>query len=260
MRRPIAVVTGGNRGIGRETCRLLGARGYEVVLASREERKGRAAVAALADEGIAISWRQLDVAAPGSVASFARWVAASGIAIDALVNNAGVYHERLDAATARETIAVNFLGPLRVTEALTPFLAPGARVVMVSSGMGTLVGLPPALRRAFEARLDLEGLVELVESFVYAVERGEQPAEGAALAYRVSKCGLNVLTRLLARPLASRGVMVNAVCPGWVRTDMGGAGAPRAVPEGAAGIAWAATLPPGGPTGGFFRDGQAIDW
>lgn len=217
MKRPIAVVTGGNRGLGRETCRRLGERGYEIVLASREERKGRAAVAALAGEGLAISWRRLDVADPTSVAAFAKWVGASGIAVDALVNNAGVYFERLDGVTARETIAVNFLGPLRVTEALTPFLAPGARVVMVSSGMGALVGLPPALRRGFEGRLDLPGLVQLVEGFVHAVEEGDQPSEGSALAYRVSKCGLNVLTRLLARSLALRGVMVNAVCPGWVR-------------------------------------------
>jgi NAD(P)-dependent dehydrogenase (short-subunit alcohol dehydrogenase family) len=239
---------------------MLGERGYELVLTSRDERKGRAVVAALAAEGVAVSWRQLDVTSPGSIATFAKWVGASGIAVDALVNNAGVYHERLDEVGARQTIVVNFLGPLRVTEALVPFLAPGARVVMVSSGMGTLVGLPQALRSRFGARLDLEGLVELEEGFVHAVEAGEQPPEGSALAYRVSKCGLNVLTRLLARSLASRGVMVNAVCPGWVRTDMGGAGAAREVPEGAAGIVWAATLPLGGPTGGFFRDGEAIDW
>jgi NAD(P)-dependent dehydrogenase (short-subunit alcohol dehydrogenase family) len=239
---------------------MLGARGYEVVLTSRGEREGRAAVEGLVAEGAVVSWRRLDVVDPASVAAFAKWVGASGIAVDALVNNAGVYFERLDGVSARQTIAVNFLGPLRVTEALAPFLAPGARVVMVSSGMGELVGLPAPLRKRFEARLDLDGLVELVEGFVDAVEEGAQGAEGAALAYRVSKCGLNVLTRLLARSLASRGVMVNAVCPGWVRTDMGGAGAAREIPEGAAGIAWAAALPLGGPTGGFFRDGQAIDW
>lgn len=260
MRRPIAVVTGGNRGLGRETCRELGARGYEVVLTSRSEREGRAAVEELAAGGAVVSWRRLDVVDPGSVAAFAKWVGASGIAVDALVNNAGVYFEGLDGPSARRTIAVNFLGPLRVTEALSPFLAPGGRVVMVSSGMGALVGLPEPLRKRFEARLDLEGLVQAVEGFVYAVEEEEQRPEGSALSYRVSKCGLNVLTRLLARSLASRGVMVNAVCPGWVRTDMGGAGAAREIPEGAAGIVWAATLPPGGPTGGFFRDGRAIDW
>jgi NAD(P)-dependent dehydrogenase (short-subunit alcohol dehydrogenase family) len=260
MKRPIAVVTGGNRGLGRETCRMLAARGYEVVLTSRGEREGRAAVEALAADGAVVSWRRLDVVDPASVAAFAKWVGASGIAIDALVNNAGVYFERLDGASARHTIAVNFFGPLRVTEALAPFLASGARVVMVSSGMGALVGLPAALRKRFEARLDLEGLLKLEEGFISAVEEGGHAGEGAALAYRVSKCGLNVLTRLLARSLLSRGVMVNAVCPGWVRTDMGGAGAAREVPEGAAGIVWAATLPLGGPTGGFFRDGGAIDW
>jgi NAD(P)-dependent dehydrogenase (short-subunit alcohol dehydrogenase family) len=334
MKRPIAVVTGGNRGLGRETCRRLGAAGYEVLLASRREPEGRSAAEALAREGLAVAWRPLDVGDPASIAAFAKKLTAEAIAIDALVNNAGVYHEQLDGRTAHETINVNFHGPLRLTEALAPLLAPHARVVMVSSGMGELVGLPAAMRSRFEVPLDLDALVnnagvyheqldgrtahetinvnfhgplrltgalapllapharvvmvssgmgELVGlpaamrsrfevpldldaltrlevAFVAEVERGEHAHEGVALSYRVSKCGLNVLTRLLARALAARGVVVNAVCPGWVRTDMGGAGATRGIPEGAAGIVWAATLPPGGPTGGFFRDGRPIAW
>jgi NAD(P)-dependent dehydrogenase (short-subunit alcohol dehydrogenase family) len=260
MKRPIAVVTGGNRGLGRETCRRLGAAGYEVLLASRREPEGRSAAEALAREGLAVAWRPLDVGDPASIAAFAKKLTAEAIAIDALVNNAGVYHEQLDGRTAHETINVNFHGPLRLTEALAPLLAPHARVVMVSSGMGELVGLPAAMRSRFEAPLDLDALTRLEVAFVAEVERGEHAHEGVALSYRVSKCGLNVLTRLLARALAARGVVVNAVCPGWVRTDMGGAGATRGIPEGAAGIVWAATLPPGGPTGGFFRDGRPIAW
>jgi len=259
MGRPIAVVTGANRGLGLETCRQLAGRGYEVLLTSRREPDGRRAAAALADDGLAVVWRSLDVADPESIGAFAQRLRADGVAPEALVNNAGVYHERLDAVGARDTHAVNFLGPLRLTEALAPLLPRGARVAMVSSQMGTLSGLPAALRRRFEAPLDLAALVRLEESFVSEVERGEHGAS-PALAYRVTKCGLNVLTRLLSASLRARGVRVNAVCPGWVRTEMGGAGATREVTEGAAGIVWAATLPPDGPTGGLFLDGRPIDW
>jgi NAD(P)-dependent dehydrogenase (short-subunit alcohol dehydrogenase family) len=259
-RAPLALVTGGNRGLGLETCRMLAVAGYEVILASRREKEGRRAAETLAHSGLAVAWRPLDVGDPASIASFAKRLSEERVEIAALVNNAGVYHEELDGRTARATVDVNFLGPLRLTEALAPLLAPHARIVMVSSGMGELVGLPASWRSRFEAPLDLEALVQLEAAFVAEVERGEHAREGSALSYRVSKCGLNVLTRLLARTFMARGVMVNAVCPGWVRTEMGGAGATREIPEGTAGIAWAATLPPGGPTGGFFRDGRAIDW
>jgi len=253
------VVTGGNRGLGRETCRQLAERGYAAVIASRRAEDGEGAAEELYAEGLAATWRPLDVADPESVARFAEGLRAERLAVDVLVNNAGVYPSRLEGGAARDALAVNFRGPLELTDALVPIFAPEARVVMVSSSMGELDGLPPELRRRFEARLDRDALVRLEEAFVAEVERGEHRGD-AALAYRVTKCGLNVLTRLLARELAPRGVRVNAVCPGWVRTRMGGAGAQRGVPEGAAGIVWAATLPPDGPTGGFFRDGRPIPW
>lgn len=259
MGTPVAVVTGGNRGLGRETCRALGQLGYHVVLASRHELHGRRTSLALLNARLDVSWRKLDVADPGSIEAFAERVWKEKLAVDALVNNAGVYRERLDAPAARESVAVNFLGPLRLTDALAPLLAPGSRVVMVSSGMGELAGLPPSLRRRFEAPLDREGLVRLLTDFVEEVERGDHP-DSHALTYRVSKAGLNALTRLLAAELRPRGVLVNAVCPGWVRTEMGGPGATRDVEEGAAGIVWAATLSPDGPTGGLFRDGRVIPW
>ena len=148
------MVTGGNRGLGLETCRRLGAAGYEVLLASRREPEGRSAAEALARDGLAVAWRPLDVGDPASIAAFAAKLTAEGVAIDALVNNAGVYHESLDGRTARETVGVNFQGPLRLTEALAPLLAPNARVVMVSSGMGELVALPAAMRRRFQEPLD----------------------------------------------------------------------------------------------------------
>jgi carbonyl reductase 1 len=133
---------------------------------------------------------------------------------------------------------------------------------MVSSGMGELSAYSPALKARFLApTLDRAALDALVNEFVEAVRRGEQVAAGwPSNAYRVSKAAMNALVRVLAPDLAARGIAVNAVCPGWVRSDMGGASAPRSLAEGAAGIVWAATLPKDGPTGGFFRDGRPIAW
>jgi len=132
--------------------------------------------------------------------------------------------------------------------------------VMVSSGMGELSAYSPALRARFlDDALDVEGLVALVDEFAGAVAEGKHSAQGwPSSAYRVSKAALNALTRILAK--RSERVHVNAVCPGWVQTDMGGAGAPRSVAEGARGIVWAATLRQGGPHGGLFRDGKPIPW
>jgi NAD(P)-dependent dehydrogenase (short-subunit alcohol dehydrogenase family) len=130
---------------------------------------------------------------------------------------------------------------------------------MVSSGMGELAGLPPDLRKLAEAATDRAGLARLAEALDAAARRGEH-AGSHTLAYRASKAAMNAAARFLARELAPRGVLVNAVCPGWVRTGMGGSAAPRSVEEGAAGIVWAATLPPDGPTGQFFRDGRPIPW
>jgi len=134
---------------------------------------------------------------------------------------------------------------------------------MVSSGMGELSGVSPALgQRLLDPVLTRAALVDLMRSFVSEVQRGRHAEAGwPSSAYRVSKVGLNMLARLLARELAPRRIRVNAVCPGWVRTDMGGPGASRPVDKGAASIVWAATRSgPEAPTGGFFRDGRAIPW
>ncbi len=245
-----ALITGGNRGIGLETGRQLAARGWTVLLGARKLAEGEAAARGLAEGARAVA---LDVTDASSVAALARRLEAEDVRLDALVNNAGVYRVR-GAGAARATMDVNFHGPLRVTDTLRRRLARGANVVMVTSGLGELSGFPAALRREIGAPdLDRAGLVALADRFL-AGERGWPDP------YAVSKALLNAMTRVLARELAADGVRVNAVCPGWVRTDMGGSGAPRTVEEGASGVVWAAALGEGAPTGGVFRDGEAVVW
>lgn len=261
-----AVVTGANRGIGLETCRQLARRGWRVILTGRDRDKAAAAAETLVAEGggapPTVEARALDVGDAGSVAAFAAQLAREGVSVHALVDNAGVSLRGFDADLAAATLNINYFGAVRVTEALMPLLPRGGRVVMVSSGMGELAGFAPALRARFvDPTLDRASLAALVDSFVSEVRRKQHERHGwPSNAYRVSKAALNAYVRILAPELAPRGVLVNAVCPGWVRTDMGGASASRAVASGAAGVVWAATLAAGGPTGGFFRDGRAIPW
>ena len=221
----VALVAGANRGIGLEVCRQLAQRGYEVLLGARDPAKGARAARQLGDGITAVA---LDVADAESVRA-----AAAGLdRLDVLVNNAAILYDTwqrgldADLDQVREAFETNLLGAWRVTQAVLPLLraSPAARIVNVSSGAGALHDM------------------------------------GAGTpAYRTSKAALNALTRILAAELRSDRILVNAVCPGWVATDMGGSGG-RPVAEGAAGIVWAATLPDDGPTGGFFRDGRAIDW
>ena len=257
-----ALVTGANRGLGLETCRQLARRGFRVLLASRGESDGMAAARRLAEEGLAVEHRRLDVVDPASIAALAADLRREALSLDVLVNNAGIALQGFDAEVARRTLEVNFFGAMQVTDALLPSVADGGNVVMVSSGMGELSALAPALRaRVLHPSLSREELVDLMRSFVRDVERGRHAEAGwPSSAYRVSKAGLNALVRILARELAPRRIRVNAVCPGWVRTDMGGRNASRDVDEGAASIVWAAALEDGGLTGGFFRDGRSISW
>ncbi len=257
----LALVTGANRGLGLETCRQLAPRGFRVLLASRGDG-GRAAAQQLTREGLSVGHEPLDVADAHSIAACAERLRSAGAALDLLVNNAGITLDGFDAEVARRTLQVNFFGALQVTEALLPLLRDGGAIVMVSSGMGELSSVSLALRERFVApELTRAALVQLMESFVEDVAQGRHKQRGwPSSAYRVSKVGMNALTRILAREFAARAIAVNAVCPGWVRTDMGGSGAPRSVEEGAASIIAIASQPHGGPTGGFFRDGKAIAW
>jgi NAD(P)-dependent dehydrogenase (short-subunit alcohol dehydrogenase family) len=233
----IAVVTGGNRGMGFETCRQLARRGARVILTSRDPAKGEAAAGRLRGEGLDVRHHQLDVADDASIGRLAEFIRSEFGRLDILVNNAGIVRGKDEpreramrtfeatAAGLREVLATNLIGPFLLCQTLIPLMEGHGRVVNVSSGMGQLSEMGSGLP-----------------------------------AYRISKAGLNALTRVFASELEGSGIKVNAACPGWVRTDMGGAGAARSVEEGVATTIWLATLPDDGPSGGLFRDRKPIPW
>ena len=228
---PVAVVTGGNRGVGREVCRQLALLGFAVVLGSRDLRKGELAAKELDPEGSRILACQLEVDNTDSVATMAEWVKGRFGRTDVLVNNASTPYDRwatasnADLAAVAEAIDVNLFGAWRVIDALLPMLRSSTRprIVNVSGEGGSI-----------------------------AVMSGGSPA------YGVSKAALNALTRLLAAELARDGILVNAVCPGWPASEGHPEG--RSLGEAAAGVIWAVTIPHGGPTGTLTRDSQPFPW
>jgi NAD(P)-dependent dehydrogenase (short-subunit alcohol dehydrogenase family) len=255
------LVTGANRGIGLEVCRQLGRAGMRVLLTARDPASGEEAAAALRAQGLDVAFELLDVASHESIGALTVRLERQGQQLSALVNNAAITMNGFDVNVVEGTLAVNFFGAWRVTERLLPLIAGHGRIVMVSSGAGELDGLPPQLRHRFDPPASKEALGALAREFIEDVRAGQYAKKGwPGSAYRISKVALNGLTRLLAAELEGRHLRVNAVCPGWVRTRMGGASAPRGVEEGADTIAWAAMLPPHGPTGGFFRNRKPIPW
>lgn len=228
----IVLVTGANRGIGFEVCRQMGKRGFTVILTARDPAKGEAAAEQLRGDGLDVRFLPLDVTEESSIQAAATALERSAGRLDALVNNAGILYDTwqraldADLAVVRKVFDTNTLGAWRVSQVFLPLLRRSrhGRIVNVSSGAGSFSSM-----------------------------------DGHAPAYSISKVALNALTRMLAAELRPAGILVNAVCPGWVETDMGGAGG-RPVAEGAAGIVWAATLPDNGPSGGFFRHGKPIEW
>jgi NAD(P)-dependent dehydrogenase (short-subunit alcohol dehydrogenase family) len=233
----IALVTGANRGIGLEIVRQLSRAGLMTALCARDVAKGRAAAATLASEGLEPPVVALDVTDESSVRAAVEEVIGLFGRIDVLVNNAGILEEGFTAEEtsvldvspdlALQTYRTNTLGPLHMIQAVVPIMQKGGygRVVNLSSGAGQLAEM------------------------------------GAGFpAYRMSKAALNALTRVTAAELGPTPIKVNAMCPGWVRTDLGGPNATRSVDKAAETAVWLATLPDTGPTGGFFRDKAPIAW
>ena len=257
MGKRIAVVTGTSRGIGRAIAKQLADRGMRVIATSRDETKGKKT----ADE-LGLEFFPLDVSQPKMLDALAKHVEADGV--DVLVNNAGVALDGFDAAVVRRTVDVNFFGAVRTTDRLLPMMRPGGRIVMVSSGMGELACLGKELRDRFRnPLLQRDELMALATQFGDDVAKKRHEKNGwPSNAYRVSKVALNAFVRILARELTddARMIKVNAACPGWVRTDMGGASAPRTPDDGAKTPVWLATLPEDGAMGGFFRDEHALPW
>ncbi len=247
-----AFVTGGNRGIGQQVTRVLASDGWDVLIGARDKHKGTAAATRLRkDTGGRVRAIELDVTSDDSVATAVRVLRDGAIRIDALVNNAGVYGEARGPEGTQRTIETNLFGPLRVTLGLLPLLRDGATITNVTSGLGALDNLDAArVRLLADPELDREALVAELRAFADGNSKG-----WGTDAYGVSKAALNALTRVLARELAPRAIRVNATCPGWVRTDMGGRGAPRSVEEGAASVLFGVTAT---ATGGVFRDGRPI--
>jgi len=258
--RPAALVTGANRGLGLETSVQLRAKGFRVVLTSRDEKKGNAAVRGLDPDGGDVLYHQLDITDRASISSVAKDLLALVPHLDLLVNNAGIGSWGADRRASVRTIETNYFGSRDVTDALLPFIPNGGRIVMVSSGLGELSYMGRDLRPRFaDPSLTRPALDSLVNSYLSDLEKGEAKSAGWPSAYSVSKVAMNALTRILARELAPRKIRINSVCPGWVRTDMGGPGANRSVEVGARSIVLGAMLPDDA-TGGFYRDGKKIPW
>lgn len=233
--RRVALVTGGNRGIGAAIAAQLGARGIRVIVGVRRADEGPRALDALRATGVDAGWVALDVADAASRDAAVAAVLEREGRCDILVNNAGVALDKwvpaaqLELDVLRETMEVNLYGPLHLSQRVLP--------AMRAQGYGRIVNLSSELA-------SLEG-----------------STLGSSAAYRMSKTALNMLTRLLALELKDQpGILVNAAAPGWVRTELGGSDAPRSPEEGARTPVWLATLPAGGPSGGFFRDEQPYPW
>lgn len=227
---PIALVTGANRGIGFEVVRQLALRNVKVYLTSRRAQSGEDAANRLKSRGLDVSFIPLDVTDHNSVKEAFRSFKLKEECLDILINNAGVMQDHgsvvdLDPDLLRRTLETNAFGPLEVIRQFLPVMPRGGKIINLSSGLGSLNDM-----------------------------------QSYAPAYSLSKTLVNGLTRQFAAALIGRGIMVNSVCPGWVRTDMGGSAAPRPVQLGAETVVWLALDAPMDVTGKFLRDKKEISW
>jgi NAD(P)-dependent dehydrogenase (short-subunit alcohol dehydrogenase family) len=230
----IALVTGANKGIGLEIARQLAKAGFRVFLTARSRQRGEETVHKLQQDGLSVEFLQLDVTDETSIEQLTKELTSRIDRLDVLVNNAGILLDEPDASVLEvepdvivQTLQTNTLGPLRLIQKLVPLLAKSdaGKVINVSSGGGQLADM------------------------------GDW-----APAYSLSKTALNAVTGMMAAALKDKRIAVNAICPGWVRTDMGGSSAPRSVEQGADTVMWLATEAPSDLTGKFLRDRTVIPW
>lgn len=224
------LVTGANRGIGLEVCKQLGEVGYHIFLSARNIEKGEMAVTRLRDAGIKADFIQMDVADEESIKMASAEFGNLSLQLDVLINNAAILEDsgdvlKMPTEELRSAINTNSIGAFIVIREFLPFMNKGGRIINVSSGAGALSDI-----------------------------------SSYAPAYSISKTTMNAITKQYAAVLKSKKIAVNSVCPGWVRTEMGGKTAPRSVKKGAETIVWLATESPNKNTGLFWRDKKVIDW
>jgi NAD(P)-dependent dehydrogenase (short-subunit alcohol dehydrogenase family) len=228
-----ALVTGANRGIGLEIAKQLAEIGFKVILSARDAKMGESVTNELKNNGNDVIFHVLDVTKESSIENIVQFGQKMEGKIDVLINNAAILLDSNQTAISissdllRNVLETNLIGPLRLCQEVIPLMKKNAygRIVNISSGMGAF-----------------------------------NEMAGGYPSYRISKTALNAMTKILAAELSGSNILINSMCPGWVRTEMGGPGATRSVAQGAETAVWLAQLPDNGPNGAFFRDKKQIQW
>ncbi|EGD78191.1 hypothetical protein PTSG_09068 [Salpingoeca rosetta] len=256
MASPVALITGSARGIGREVARTLAARGWTVVASARTLEAARAVAEEEGGEGKSFVPLELDVERQGSVQDAAHHVQALGMKLDVLINNAAHFETGWTQPLFDKTMNVNFYGPVHTMRAFSPLLVDGGRIVNVASWFGQLHQISQPYRDAVTSCNSIE---ELISNIKFNAMDGDMRAT-AHSCYKLSKACLIRATGFAAQDpdLVQRNIKVFAVCPGWVRTQMGGPSATRSVPEGAASVLALVDPKEEHVSGGFYRDGKPM--